>query len=71
VVNPFKIVDFHEASNEALKCFIDEIEKQNLILKEKAKELEKYLIPIHLFVKPIIVIQPLCSIEKIYWRQHT
>jgi hypothetical protein len=64
-------VDFHEVTSEALKYFIDEIEKENLILKEKAKELEKYLITIHLFVEPIIVIQPLCSIEKIYWRQHT
>jgi hypothetical protein len=39
-VKPSKVMEFHEATSEALKYSIDEIEKENLILKEKVKELE-------------------------------
>jgi hypothetical protein len=36
-----------------------------LILKERIKELEKYLLPKPLFVEPITVIQPMCSLEDV------
>jgi hypothetical protein len=39
-VKPSKVMEFHEATREALKYSIDEIEKENLILKERVKELE-------------------------------
>jgi hypothetical protein len=58
-------MEFHEATSEALKYSIDEIEKENLILKEKVKELEKYFLPRPLFVEPITTIQPLCSLEDV------
>jgi hypothetical protein len=48
-------MEFHEATGEALKYSIDDIEKENLILKEKVKELKMKilhtsLLPRHLFV---------------------
>jgi hypothetical protein len=64
-VKPSKIIQFHEATREALKESIDDIEKENLILKEKVKELEKYFLPRPLFIEPITVIQPLCSLEDV------
>jgi hypothetical protein len=52
-VAPSKIVQFHEATGEALKESVSNIEKENLILKEKIKELEATLIPRPLFVEPL------------------
>jgi hypothetical protein len=49
-------MEFHEAIGEALKYSIDEIEKENLILKERVKELENALLPRPLFVEPIVSI---------------
>jgi len=40
-----KVIEFYEENNEALNYLIDEIEKENQILKEKVKELEKYRPP--------------------------
>jgi hypothetical protein len=40
-----KVIEFYEANGEALNYLIDEIEKENLILKEKVKELDKYRLP--------------------------
>jgi hypothetical protein len=57
-VAPSKIVHFHEATKEALKESICNIEKENFILKEKIKELETTLIPKPLFVEPLTTIQP-------------
>jgi hypothetical protein len=39
VVAPLKIVQFHEATREALKQYVSNIEKENLELKQKIKEL--------------------------------
>jgi hypothetical protein len=36
-----------------------------LVLKERIKELEKYLIPKPLFVEPITAIQPMFSLEDV------
>jgi hypothetical protein len=64
-VKPSKIIQFHEETGESLKESIDDIEKENLILKEKVKELEKYFLPRPLFIEPITTIQPLCSLEDV------
>jgi len=64
-VKPSKIVQFHEATRESLKESIDDIEKENLILKEKVKVLEICFLPGPLFVEPITAIQPLCSLEDV------
>jgi len=62
-VRPSKFMQFHEAIGEALKLSIDEIEKENQILKEKIKELENALVLKPLFVEPISTIQPLNTLE--------
>jgi len=62
---PSKIVQFHEETREALKEFVGNIEKENLILKEKIKELEETLIPIPLFDKPLNMVQPTVTLEYI------
>jgi len=36
-----------------------------LILKERIKELEKCFLPKPVFINPIIVIQPMCSLEDV------
>jgi len=62
---PFKFMEFHESTMEALKYSIDEIEKENLILKERVKELENDVLPRLLFDNPIVIIRPLRNIEDI------
>jgi hypothetical protein len=58
-------VEFHEVNGEALKYSIDDIEKENLILKENVNDLEKYLLPRPLFFEPITAIQRLCSLVDV------
>jgi hypothetical protein len=48
-----------------LKESIFDIEKENLFLKERIKELEKSLIPKPLFVEPITAIQPILTLEDV------
>jgi hypothetical protein len=55
-VTPSKIVQLHEATGKALKESICNIEKENLILKEKIKKLETTLIMKPLFVEPLTTI---------------
>jgi hypothetical protein len=62
-VRPSKVMQFHEATGEALKSSIDEIEQENQVLKEKIKELENALLLKPLFVEPIDTIQPLNTLE--------
>jgi len=47
------------------KGSIYDIKKENLVLKEKTKELENDLLPRPLFIGPIIAIQPLCSLKDV------
>jgi hypothetical protein len=58
-------VQFHDVTGEALKEFIFDIEKENLVLKERITELVKALILKHLFVEPITTIQPMFSLEDV------
>jgi hypothetical protein len=60
-----KIVQFHEATGEALKDSIYDIEKENLILKERVKELEKSLLPRPLFVNPSLLYNH-CAVSRMY-----
>jgi hypothetical protein len=64
-VAPSKIVQVHEATEEPLKESISNIEKENLILKEKIKELEATLIPRPLFVEPLNIVQLALTLEDI------
>jgi hypothetical protein len=64
-VKPSKVMQFHEATREALKSSINEIEIENQILKEKIRELENALLLKPLFVEPIATIQPLNTLEDI------
>jgi hypothetical protein len=48
-----------------LKESVCNIEKENLILKEKIKELETTLIPKPLFVEPLTTIQPTLTLEDV------
>jgi len=48
-VVPQKIVQFHEATKEALEESIFDIQKENSILQERINELEKSLIPKSVF----------------------
>jgi hypothetical protein len=58
-------VQFHDATREAVKESIFDIKKENLILKERMKELEKALIQKPLFFEPITTIQPILTIEDV------
>jgi hypothetical protein len=58
-------MQFHDGTREALKDSIFDIEKENLFLKERIKELEKYLIPKPLFVGHFNAIQLVLSLEYV------
>jgi hypothetical protein len=62
-VKPSKVLEFHQATGDALKYSISEQEKENLILKKIIKELEDALFPKPLFVEPISTIRPLDILE--------
>jgi hypothetical protein len=62
-VPPSKVIEFHEATGEALKMSIGDIENENSILKDRVRELENALMPPPLFSSPIATIQPLRSLE--------
>jgi hypothetical protein len=62
-VSPSNIVQFHEATEEALKEPICNIEKKNL--RKKIKELETTLVPKPLFVEPLTTIQPTLTLEDV------
>jgi hypothetical protein len=62
-VPPSKVMEFHEATGEALKYSIGDLENENAILKEKVRELESALMPPPLFSSPITTIQPLKTLE--------
>jgi len=64
-VTPSTIVQFHEETGEALKEFVGNIERENLELKLKIKELEATLIPKPLFVDPLNIAQPTLTLEYI------
>jgi hypothetical protein len=54
-----KTMEFHESIRESLKYSIDEIEKENMILKERVKEVENALLPRPSFFKLIASSRPL------------
>jgi hypothetical protein len=58
-------MQFHEATEEALKSSIGEVEIENQILKERIKELENVLLPKTLFIDPFATIHPLNTLEDI------
>jgi hypothetical protein len=62
-VPPSKVIEFHEATGEALKMSIGDIENENAILKDRVRELENSLMPPPLFSSPIATIQPLRTLE--------
>jgi hypothetical protein len=62
-VPPSKVMEFHEATGEALKFSIGDIENENAILKDRVRELENALMPPPLFSSPITTIQPLKTLE--------
>jgi predicted transcriptional regulator len=64
-VAPSKIVQFYETTREALKEFVGNIEKENLILKEKIKKLEVSLIPRPFFIGPLNMVQQALTLEDI------
>jgi hypothetical protein len=51
-VPPSRIVQIHEAMGEALKMSVGEMESENVILKDRIKELESALMPPPIFVYP-------------------
>jgi hypothetical protein len=64
-VAPSKIADFHGATGDALKQSIDKMEKENLELKKRIKELEVALVPGPLFPEPLSSMQPILELEEI------
>jgi len=64
-IPPLKFMKFHDAIREALKESIFDIEKENLFLKEKIKELEKSIIPKPLYVEPITTIKPILTLKDV------
>jgi hypothetical protein len=64
-VAPSKIAQFHGATREALKQSVDTMEKENLELKQRIKELEATLMPRPLFPEPLNTIQPTLVLEDI------
>jgi len=60
-----KFMEFHKEIDKTLKYFINEIKKENPILKEKLKELENALLPRPFSVKPVVAIQPLYGLEDV------
>jgi hypothetical protein len=64
-VPPSKVMEFHEATREALNFSNGYIENENAILKYGLRELENALMTPPLFVSPITTIQPLKTLEGI------
>jgi hypothetical protein len=64
-VAPSKIAYFHGATGDALKQSIDKMEKENLELKKRVKELEVSLVPTPLFPEPLSSMQPILELEEI------
>jgi hypothetical protein len=60
-VPPSRIVQIHEATGEALKMSVGEMENENATLKDIIKELESALIP-HLYF-PVQLLQ--CSLGRV------
>jgi hypothetical protein len=58
-VKPSKVLEFHQATGDALKYSIDEQEKENLVLKRRIKELEDALLPKPLFVNQYLLLDHL------------
>jgi hypothetical protein len=54
---------FHEATREDLKFSIGDIENENVIRKDRVRELENSLIPPPLFSNPITTIKTLKNLE--------
>ena len=61
-VSPSKIADFHGATGDALKQSIDKMERDNLELNKRVKELEFSFVPSPLFTKPLISTQPMLEL---------
>jgi hypothetical protein len=57
-VPTYKIIQIHEAMGEYLNMSIDEMENENLTLKERIKELENVLIPPPILSNPITKMKP-------------
>ena len=62
---PSKIVQFHDATGEALKQSISTMEMEKSELKQRIKELEATLIPRPLFAEPFYKFQPTLTLENI------
>jgi hypothetical protein len=65
-LSPSKIVGFHRAIGDELRKSIQKMERENLELKKKVKELEVYLVIGPLFLEPLGSIQPILELEEIH-----
>jgi len=63
-VLPSRIAKIHRATSDALEMSVDEMEVENVVLKEMVKELEYALMSPHIFANPIATIQRGKSSEK-------
>ena len=64
-VAPSKIADFNGSTGDALRQSIDKMERENLELNKRVKELEFSLVPRQLFLEPLSCIQPILELEEI------
>jgi hypothetical protein len=63
-VLPSRIAKIHRATGDALEVSVDEMEAENVMLKERVKELEYALMPPPIFASPIATIQPWKSSDR-------
>lgn len=57
-VPPSRIVWIHKVTRESLKTSVDEMENENVTLKDRIKELETALMPPPIFFIPIATMHP-------------
>jgi hypothetical protein len=69
-VAPSKIVDFHGATGDTLRQSIDKMERDNLELKKRVKDLEVAFVLAPLFPEPLSSMKPILELEEIPRKQY-